>query len=117
MAVLGKLPIINNVVETRLAVVREVEDVKHVVFLLLDHLPAVVYDGLQPESFMVLFPTVTDENRVRVWERSILKFCNTKVRLDIPRVDRGGVSVDVERFISARTRPGRLIDARTITGV
>ena len=73
MAVLGKFPIINNVVEARLAVVREVEDMKHVVFLLQDHFPAVVNNRFEPECLMILFPAMTDENGIRLRERDKLE--------------------------------------------
>lgn len=42
--VLGDFPIAQDVFGEGLAVVGEVEDVQHVVFLLLHHLPAEVHD-------------------------------------------------------------------------
>ena len=69
MLVLGDLAVAEEMLGTRLAVVGEVEHVQHVVFLLLDHLPAEVDNALQDESLVVLLPSVTDEDRVGLGKR------------------------------------------------
>ena len=50
----------------RFAIVREIEEVDHVGLLLLHGLPAEVNNALEAEGLMVLLPTMSDEDRVRL---------------------------------------------------
>ena len=75
MTVLGQLSIRDNIVEPRLSIIGKVENVKHIILLLLHHLPAKVYDRLQSEGFVILLPAMSDKDRVSVGQRCILEFC------------------------------------------
>ena len=73
MAILGKFTIPYDIIEQRLSVVGEIKDMKHVVLLLLNHLPAVVNETFQADGFVVLLPTISDQDGVRIWKRNELK--------------------------------------------
>jgi hypothetical protein len=46
----------------------------HARLLLEDSLPAEVDDAFQAEDFVILFPPMANQDRVRLWERNELKF-------------------------------------------
>ena len=54
------LAITEEVLRFSFAIIREVKDVKHIVFFLLDHLPAEIHDALESEHLMVFLPAVAD---------------------------------------------------------
>ena len=64
MAVLGEFTVAYDIIEQRLSIVREIEDVKHVVLFLLDHFPAVVDEAFQTNGLMILLPTIAYQNGV-----------------------------------------------------
>jgi hypothetical protein len=68
MLVLCDLPISKDVLWERFAVVREVEDMQHIFFFLLHHLPAEVYNGLEAQGFVVLFPSVANQDGIGLWQ-------------------------------------------------
>ena len=57
----------------RLAVVREVEKMDHARLFLEDRLPAEVDNALEAERLVVLLPTMSDEDRVRLGKRDELE--------------------------------------------
>ena len=73
--VLRDLPIAQNVLRESLAVVRKVENVKHVMFFFEDRLPAEFNDRPKAQCLVILFPPVPDEDRVGLRERRQLEFC------------------------------------------
>lgn len=76
MLVLSDLSL-HDAVEARLSVVWKVEDMQHIVFLMLDPVPTVVDDVLETKSLVVLFPTMADKDRVGLGKRLLLKFWTT----------------------------------------
>jgi hypothetical protein len=83
MLVLRDLAVPEKMLWLGLTIVREIEEMDHVALLLLDHLPTKVDDGLEAKSFMVLFPSVTDQNRVGLWERDELELCKLLSRSSV----------------------------------
>ena len=83
VGVLGQLSIGNDVVEPGLSVIREIENVKHVLLFLLDHLPAEVDDRLQTEGFVILLPAMSNKNGVSIGKWPILELYKPQSRLAI----------------------------------
>lgn len=73
--VLGQLPISDDVLWECLAIVREVEYVQHVLLLLLHHLPTEVDNILEAEGFVILLPSVTDQDGIRLRQGVCLEIC------------------------------------------
>lgn len=48
-------------------------------FLLLHRFPAEVHDGFETQGFMILLPTMSDQDGVRVRERNELELCSRYV--------------------------------------
>ena len=68
-----------KLVSPRLAVVRKIKDMKHVMFLLQHSLPTGLDDAFQAQRLMVFLPAISDQNRVCLGERAVLKFCNREL--------------------------------------
>ena len=65
MLVIGDL-VLHDMVKPRLAIVGKVEQMDHVLLLMLHPVPAVVDDLLDTESFMVFFPTMSNKDGIRL---------------------------------------------------
>ena len=74
--IIGDLTVAEQILILGLAVVREIEEVDHVVLLLENGLPVEVHDALETEHLMVLLPAVADEDRVCLGQWTRLEVCN-----------------------------------------
>lgn len=70
--IVGQL-IFQQLIPPCFAVVREIEEVDYVMFLLLDYLPAIIDNLVKSEGFMIGLPAGSYENRVRIWKRDELE--------------------------------------------
>ena len=59
----------------RLAVVRKVKEVNHTRLLLEDCLPAEIDNALKPEGLVILLPSMSDEDGVRLRQGNELELC------------------------------------------
>ena len=59
----------------RLAVIRKVKEVNHTRLLLKDCLPAEIDNALEPEGLVILLPSMSDEDGVRLRQGNELELC------------------------------------------
>lgn len=68
--------ILHKLRSPRFPVVGEVKKMNEVRFLALDSVPTKVDDALQTKNFMILLPSMANQNGVGVGERNKLEFGN-----------------------------------------
>ncbi len=64
---------LQKLLASRFPIIRKVQQMYQVRFLLLDRLPAKVHNVLEAEEFVVLFPSISYQNRVRIGQRNELE--------------------------------------------
>ena len=67
----------------RLAVIRKVKEVNLTRLLLKDCLPAEIDNALKPEGLVILLPSMSDEDGVRLRQGNELEFCAALCRLSV----------------------------------